>query len=136
MCIATAYYGPNSHLFINIGSDFWGQKIEDISSVFYPMSILLTFDTVSIVVTSLCILKITNINILQEFNKLIGRYWLIMAVKLSFTMASYFGGTDVNWGMDATAQWITQEGRLSLIYNTTYLTDEEKSLLLGNTTLI
>ena len=32
--MAMAYYGPNAKLFINIGSSFWGEPINDITEVF------------------------------------------------------------------------------------------------------
>ena len=136
ICMAMAYCGPNSHLFVNIGSDFWGQKIEDIGAIFYLMSIVLTFDTASVVVTSICIRKMASINIFHEFEELLGKYWLVMGIKLAYLMSTYFGATDVNFGTDASSKWITEEGRLSLINITSYLTEEEKSILLANTTLI
>ena len=48
-----------------------------------------------------------------------------------------FNERDVNLGIDATGEfeWITSDGRLSLILNSTDLTDEEKSIFFVNTTL-
>ena len=42
-CVVIAYIGPNASLFVNIGSSYWGEKIEDISSLLVVMSILFGF---------------------------------------------------------------------------------------------
>ena len=138
ICMAMAYYGPNSYLFTNIGCDFWGEKIDDIKAIFDTMFILLAVDTASFVITSFCIWKMTNLNIFQDFEEALGKYWLIMAIKLSYMIGLFFPGTDVNAGMDhgASFQWITEEGRLTLINKTSTLTGEEKSMLLANNSLI
>ena len=137
ICMATAYYGPNNHLFVNIGSSFWGKKIENIGSVFFTMLILFAFDAFSAMFNSILLWKIMSVNMLQEFYRVLSKYWIFMAIKIGFAMVSYFASSDVNLGTDTSGshEWITPEGRQNLIWNSPDLTDEEKTRLLGNITL-
>ena len=137
ICMATAYYGPNNHLFVNIGSSFWGKKIENISPVFSTMLILFLFDAISAVFNSIFLWKIMSVSMLQEFYRVFSKYWIFMAIKLGIWNVGYFGTTDVNFGLDTSGshEWITPEGRQNLIWNSADLTDEEKTWLLGNVTL-
>ena len=128
ICMALAFYGPNATLFTDIGNSFWGTPIEDIGPIFYTMFILFSFDTLSAVVNSIILWKVIKVNMLEEFVRLISKYWHFMMVKLSFNIAHYIASKDVNYGMDSSGkfEWITPEGRLSLIYNSSLLSDEEK----------
>ena len=56
-------------------------------------------------------------------------------ILLSKSRAAYFIGSDINLGMDSSGafRWITDNGRFGLIHESDYLTDEEKSILLGDT---
>ena len=96
------------------------------------MGILFAVDTVSVIVNSTTLWKVMNVNMLREFAEVLGKYWLFMAIKLAYTMSSYFVGSDVNFGGDFSGkfEWITPEGRLNLVYNSTDLSDEEKSKFL------
>ena len=133
ICIAMAFYGPNATLFQDIGNTFWGTPIRDIGPLFYTMFILFSFDTVSALVNSIVLWKVIRVNMLQEFSRFISKYWFFMMTKLSFSMAHYFASKDVNGGMDSSGklEWITPEGRLSLIYNSTLLNEEEMQMLLS-----
>ena len=53
------------------------------------------------------------------------------------SIATAFGTQDINFGYDATMEftWTTNEGRLNLICNSVDLSTEEKTILLGNSTL-
>ena len=75
---------------------------------------------------------------IQEFHDGIKKYWFFFVMKLGLTMSGYFSITDVNLGMDVSGRfvWITSAGRDFLIYNSSEQTDEEKSMLLTNTSLI
>ena len=133
ICMAMALYGPNATLFPDIGNSFWGTPIKNIGPLLYTMFILLSFDTLCAVVNSIIIWKVMKVNMLQEFCRLISAYWLFMTMKLSNHMTYYLAGKDVNFGMDSSGkfEWITSEGRLSLLYNSTFLNDEEKEILLS-----
>ena len=135
--MAMAYFGPNSNMFANIGSIYWGEKIEDIGSVFVTMAVLFAFDTMSVIVTSFFLWKATNLNLLQEICNVLDKYWLFFILKLGYSMSTYFANTDINFGMDTTGNfdWIIPEGRFHLIYNSSELTEEEKMVLLPNFTL-
>lgn len=138
ICMALAYYGPNSNLFANVGSSFWGREIEDISQLFYTMFLLFSIDTISVVVNSLWLWKAMRVNMLQEFYRVLKAYWLFMSIKLGYCMCSVFATTDVNFGLDGSGQfkWIYHEGWQNLIWNSNELTNEEKLMLLANTTMI
>ena len=64
------------------------------------------------------------------------KHWLFFVIKLGAIMSAYFSTTDINLGMDSSRKfdWITSEGRHCLIYNSTELSDYEKSMLLENST--
>ena len=137
-CIAMAYFGPNAHILVNVGCDFWGQEIKDIDAIFISMLLLFAFDTVSVILTSILLWRMIHVNMMQKFCSALGKCWLYFTVKLGYAlMISYFG-QDVNVGMDATGEfkWITPEGRLVLIQNSSDITKEEKLELLANKTLI
>ena len=133
ICIAMAFYGPNATLFSDIGNSFWGTPIKDIGPLFYTMFILFSLDTVSAVVNSIILWKFIRVDMLQEFSRFISKYWLFMMTKLSFNMTHYFASKDVDGGMDSSEklECITPEGRLSLIFNSTLLNEEEKKILLS-----
>ena len=137
-CMVLAIYGPNSRILANVGSIYWGEVIEDIGSLLFSMGILFVFDLLSVLVTSVVLWKVASINMFQEFRDGIDKYCLFLMIKLGTQFASYFALSDINLGMDSTGNfdWITPEGRRSLIYNSTDLTDEEKMTLLTDTNLI
>ena len=132
-----AYYGPNAKLFINIGSSFWGEPIEDITEVFKMMLILFLVDTMGAAINSICLWKEMNLSVLQEFATAISKYWRFMVIQFGFLMSIYLSTSDVNFGVDSSGEfeWITTEGRLNLILNSTDLTNAEKSMLFVNITL-
>ena len=132
-----AFYGPNDHLLANIGSNYWGKKIEDLGSLFATMTILFTVDTFSILINVLCFWKSLNLNMLLKFCQIIGKYWYIMAFNLVFVMSYYFAGTDINFGSDHTGsfQWITKEGWINLVNTSTEITNEEKAELIAKAIL-
>ena len=78
-----------------------------------------------------------EVNIFEEFSKIMKEYWFILALMLSEGFFQNFAQNDINVGFDFTFQftWITEEGRMQLIENATDLSDYEKSLLLKNETL-
>ena len=124
-----AFFGPNADLFSDIGNNFWGTPIDDIGKLFYTMFILFSFDTLSAAVNSIILWKVVKVNMLREFSRVVSKYWLFMVLRLSLNTTSYFASKDVNLGLDSSGQyeWITPEGRLSLIYNMTHLVDEENT---------
>ena len=126
ICMAMTHYGPNDKLFANIGNRFWGEPIEDVDNVFRVMGILYTVDTISAVINSLLLWKFTKINMIQEFCRVLSKYWLFIVIKLSYIMTSYFASLDVNFGLDSSSrfEWITPKGRLILIRNSTEISDE------------
>ena len=132
ICMAMAYYGVNAKLFINIGCTFWGRPIENIDQIFIIMGILFAVDTVSAIFNSTILWKVMNVNMLREFAEVLGKYWYFIAIKLAYNMSFYFATSDVNFGGDFTGkfEWITPEGRLNLVYNSTDLSDIEKSKFL------
>ena len=128
-----AYYGVNAELFINIGSTFWGRPIVNINKIFITMRILFAVDTVSVIVNSTTLWKVMNVNMLREFAEVLGKYWYFIVIKQAYQMAFYFAGSDVNFGNDFSGkfEWITPEGRLNLLYNSTEISYDQKSMILS-----
>ena len=137
ICMAMAFYGPNNKLFVNIGSTFWGKPIKDINNVFRIMGLLYAVDTISAIVNSIVLWAVTKINMLQEFCRVLTKYWLFIVIKLGYIMTTYFVSIDINFGADSSGkfEWITSEGRINLIYNSTYLTTEDITIF-ENVTLV
>ena len=135
ICVAIAYYGPNSRILGNIGCSYWSyKKIEDISILFGTMLLLFSVDILSVLINSVCLRKIANMNMIQNFYQVLRKYWFYMAIKLAYYMSSMFVTLDINFGSDGTGEfkWITQQGWLELVSNSTDLTYDEKAKLLNN----
>ena len=138
VCIAMAFYGPNAHLFANVRNNYWGKELKDISRVFMTMSILFAVDTFSVVINAALLWKVANINMPQEFCRVLNKHWFLIAFPLGQSMAFYFATTDINLGIDGTHSyvWRTPQGRLFLIHNSSNLTEEEKTMFPSNVTLL
>ena len=135
ICTALAYYGPNANLLANISSSYWGDKIEDIGTVYSSMTLLFSFDVLSALATSLWLWKTLKVNMIQEFHTVIVNYWVFMVIKLALNETPYLSSLDVNFGADSTLkfQWINEEGWKSLVNASDKLTDENKLFLLNST---
>ena len=137
MCIAMQYHGPNANLFSNIGSNYWGTKIEDLSLVYKSMMILFTFDTISVITTSLLLWIAIRVNMLREFDRVLRKYWVFMFVKFAGSQISYLAMSDINCGVDTSGnfRWIDDIGWRGLINDSNSLTNDEKLSLLYNSML-
>ena len=93
---------------------------------------MFSLDFCGIIVTGVTLWVSCKINILEEFCNIMKKYWIILALKLAEGFVSTFAQNDINNGLDYTFQftWITEEGRFRFIQNATYLSDNEKSILL------
>ena len=134
LLFTTAYYGPNGTLIGNVRNGWWNYKAKEDVERFYKVMFQMFMIDVCCVIASSIILKILGrINLFQELCLLLKRYWIILMIKLAFSML-FFGYNDVNGGMDFTLnfEWLTEEGRFKLIYNATDLSDKEKYFLMQN----
>ena len=132
---AMLYYGPNSSIIGNVGSSIWGyNKVENTQHFFGVLFVLFAIDTTSAVLNGFCLWKICNIDIFQEFCRILKYYWYIMFVQLVTNVTLTLIANDINLGMDWTLgfQWTTEEGRLMLIYNSSDISEAEKASLLSN----
>ena len=130
---AMAYYGPNSTILGNVRNDYWEyKKVNDVGYLFLTMSLLFVVDVLCVILNSLILLKITDVNLYQEIGEIMKKYWFFIAVKYAMNMSSHFASKDINLGMDATGEfgWITNEGRFQYIGNSTDLSEGEKAELL------
>ena len=132
-----AYYGPNASLFRNIGNGYFGgEKLRGVEHFYTVMLQMLCFDLGAMIISGVSLNYLCKINLFQDFCNMMRKYWLIFCIKLpSITLS--IAADDINNGFDPTGEftWITEEGRLSLICNADELSNEEKSFLLGNSTL-
>ena len=134
-----AFFGPNKHISGNVGTDTWAyKKVEDIKGLFMTQMLLFGVDSVCVILNALLLYKFGNINLIQEFCKVLKGYWMIFAVFLAHATTVYFAFNDINAALDMTLQfeWITKEGRLKFIYNTMDISDYEKAVLLANNSLV
>ena len=134
--MAMAYYGPNAHILSNVGNTYWSTEMEDIGYFFLVLFGLFAFDTLSALINSFCLWKTININMLQEFCRVVEKYWFFMAVKLAFNTVVYLPANDINAGLDKTRafQWISDEGWMDLVNRSNDLTNEEKRELFTKVT--
>ena len=129
-----AYYGFNGTLMHNVKSDDWDSKpVDDIGYLFLMMLVLFGVDMLSMLVNSITLSTLTNVNLIRECSRIMKRFWHFMAVKFAVSMILMFATKDVNIGMDLTGEfsWITNEGRNKLINCSIDLSHEEKLLLLN-----
>ena len=136
-CILMAFYGPNAKIFANIGNTHWGKEIEDLSPLYVKMSILFGVDTMSFLMNSFCLWKVLNVNMLSETYRVLSKYWYFIAIYLSSNTNSNICSLDINIGYDPSASflWITNEGWVTLVNDSTALTNEEKARLIAKVTL-
>ena len=118
---------PNRTILGNVKS------VEDVANLFQTMLLLFGIDIVSMIVNSKILSKFTDVSLYEELCRTMKRYWIFVAVRCAATSCIYFGSNDINLGIDPTGEWgwISQEGWLQLIHNTTDLLDEEKAILLS-----
>ena len=130
---AMAYYGPNSTILGNVKNEYWGyKKVDDVGYLYRMMLLLFGVDTLSVIVNSLILRELTDIDLLQEFCRIMKKYWFFIAVRFANSMCTQYATKDINLGLDSTGEfeWITKEGRLQFISNATELSEEEKAKLL------
>ena len=94
---------------------------------------LFGIDILNMTVNSQILSILTDVSLYHEFCRIIKRYWTFMAVKFALMGCVYFASKGINFGIDSSEEWawITQEGRLPLINNSTDLLEEEKVILLS-----
>ena len=134
---AMAFYGPNGSLTGNVLSNIWAyKKVNDFGRLITIQLILFVVDCLSVLFNTFLLYKFVNMNFMKEFCKAIKDYWIFLTIQLGNTITYYFAFNDISSGTDMTTKfsWITTEGRLRFIYNSTDLNEEEKVLLLFNNT--
>ena len=135
---AMAYYGPNGHLVGNVLTDLWAyEKVEDVVRLFTIQLLLFGVDCITVALNTALLSKFGNVNLIQEFSKVLKGFWIILAISLVLEVTLYFAFNDVNFGrdMEMKFEWITTEGRLKFISNSTDLSYYEKAILLSNSTI-
>ena len=128
------FRGPNKSLF----ADSFATALQlqenynddDITHLFDVLFQMIGIDLVSIVISGLLLWKFGKINMINEFCYLMKNYWFILTIKVLRDIIIHFAGNDLNMGSPwSGTEWISNEGRIQMILNSTYLTDTEKSLL-------
>ena len=137
IAFSMAYYGPNANLIKNVKNDYFGgQAIDDVPYFYFIMGLMFGLDLFAMFMSCAFLHHICKINLFQGFCNMMQKYWMIFLFNLpAITMD--FGARDINFGLDYSGQfsWITDEGRLYLICNSSDISEDEKLLLLNNSTL-
>ena len=128
------FRGPNKSLFadsfasaLDLKQNYDDDDITHVSNVLLQM---IGIDLISIVITGLLLWKFGKINIINEFCYLMKNYWFILTIKVLRDIIIHFAGSDLNMGSPwGGTEWISNDGKIQMILNSTYLTDTEKSLL-------
>ena len=132
--VSMAYYGFNGVLLRGVKNDFWGAKlVHDPRYLFLMMLFLFGVDVLSMLVNSFLLLTFTKVNLFRECCRIMKIYWNFIVANFAIKMMVMFVTKDINLGMDNTGElnWTTDDGRISLIINSTDLSIKEKSLLLN-----
>ena len=97
------------------------------------MVLLFGVDVLSLLINYFILSTLTNVTLFSEFCRIMKKYWQFIAVHFALNMMTMFLTKDINLGMDSTGKfnWITNEGRIKFINESTDLSYEEKSLLLN-----
>ena len=122
-------FGPNAHIF--------GQSnttLLNLFEMFRIMILLFGIDIFSALLNGVLLKTIGKININGEFCEVLKKYWHFMVLKLSLTIFLTLRSKDLNSGTDWTLKfpWITDEGRQTMIFNSTTLSEAEKAILLNS----
>ena len=97
------------------------------------MALLFGIDFFSMLINYFVLSTLANVSLFQELSRIMKKYWQFIAVHFALNMMTMFLTKDINLGMDSTGKfnWITNEGRIKFINESTDLSYEEKSLLLN-----
>ena len=76
-----AYYGPNSEILGNVRNDYWAyQKVENITTLFTFALQMALIDLLSAVFSGVLLWKNCRLNFLQEYCKIMKKYWPILTL--------------------------------------------------------
>ena len=134
LVVSFAYYGYNSTILGNVKNDYWGyRQIDDVRYLFQMMILLFVVDALSVWVNSFILSTVTKISLFRECCRIMKRYWHFIAIKFALKLTLMFATKDINMGMDVTGEWnwITNDGRISMINGSINLSNEEKYMLLN-----
>ena len=83
-----AYYGPNYDIIGSVGCSYWTfDKVEDILAFLMPVLTMAILDCGSALIAGVLLLKFCQVNIIEEYNSMIKKYWMLLA---------FFGANNVN----------------------------------------
>ena len=83
-----AYYGPNYDIIGSVGCSYWTfDKVEDILAFLMPVLTMAILDCGSALIAGVLLLKFCQVNIIEEYNCMIKKYWMLLA---------FFGANNVN----------------------------------------
>ena len=134
MMFSFAYYGYNATILGNVKNEYWGYRlVDDVPYLFQMMILLFAVDALSAWVNSFIISTVTKTSLFRQCCRIMKRYWHFFAVRFALKSTLMFATKDINLGMDVTGEWnwITNDGRLSMINGSIDLSNEEKYLLLN-----
>ena len=134
---ALAFFGPNAFLIGNVLCDAWAyKKVQNVRRLFIIQSIMFVFDLIIVGLNSFLLSKFGNIKLMEWVCRALKSYWIFLAIQLVNTMNPLFALKDINAAVDMTMKftWITKEGRLRFIHNSTDLSNYEKVNLLSHIT--
>ena len=123
LSFATAYYGPNGNLIGNVRNSWWSyDETEDVQRFYEVMFQMFAIDVCCILASGIILWIFGKINIAQELGGILKKYWSILMIKIAGSLL-LFGLNDINGGMDFTLSfdWLTDEGRLRLVQNSSDL---------------
>ena len=128
------YYGPNFALLG--GSIEEGALAKDVVKIYGLMLSMFLIDLLSVVQNAYLLYRFCKIKITQEFFRILDKYWYFLLMGWIVNVLTFMTLKDINWGMDWSFNfvWVTNEGRIMLINNSTNLSEIEKTKLLSYST--
>ena len=75
---------------------------------------------------------------LEEFCRMIRKYWYFMGINIALVTTLSITSTDINMGMDGTHsyEWVTNEGWMNLLNKSNHLTNEQKAAIISKVTYL
>ena len=111
------YNCPNSTILGNVKNEYWDyKKVDDVGYLLQMMSLLFAVDTISVIVNSIILRKLADLNLLQVFCRTIKKYWLFIALKHGLNFSLHYALNDINLGVDTTTkfEWIMKKEHFNL----------------------
>ena len=129
MGMGFAYGGPNRTIFKTL----WNFQEFDANTLFGSIFVMVALEIFGSLICAFILNGYCQISLFNEFCDAMKSCWFIVALRLASTMFILFSNNDINFGIDETFDWMTDDGRRRIILSSFDLSNEEKICILNKT---